>query len=195
MTTQVADAVLGKIARQYNDLFRRVREGTLEPEGVSNGLQALIEGKFAAEAKPTIEIRIPALSRIAKSEICSRYGFKSVERDNSPTEEVIMVLESVLRDDENSISWREYESRLRTVSGQLGLSQALWVVEHQDVLPAEFMALLGKVYIDFPATIAVCSDGYRSVPFLNQNGSRWYLNWHWLDNGFSSDGRVARSRK
>lgn len=47
MTQQVADEVLGKIARQQNDLFRRVREGTLSPGFVSLGLQDLIEGRFA----------------------------------------------------------------------------------------------------------------------------------------------------
>lgn len=39
------DAMLGKIARQQNDLFRRVREG-LDSELVSRGLQQLIEGRF-----------------------------------------------------------------------------------------------------------------------------------------------------
>lgn len=32
--TRVADDVLGKLARQQNDIFRRVREGSLEPETV-----------------------------------------------------------------------------------------------------------------------------------------------------------------
>ncbi len=42
----VADKVLGQIARKQNDLFRRVREGTLEPDLVLSGLQNLIEGRF-----------------------------------------------------------------------------------------------------------------------------------------------------
>ena len=45
MTPRVADAILGKVARQQNDLFRRVREGTLDPEQVSRGLQLIIEGR------------------------------------------------------------------------------------------------------------------------------------------------------
>jgi hypothetical protein len=45
--TQVVDEVLGKIARQQHDLFRRVKEGTLDSVAVSRGLQDLIEGRFA----------------------------------------------------------------------------------------------------------------------------------------------------
>jgi len=43
--THVADEQLGKIARQQADLFRRVREGSLDTESVSRRLQEIIEGK------------------------------------------------------------------------------------------------------------------------------------------------------
>lgn len=48
MTTRnvVTDEQLGALARRQNDLFRRVREGTLPAEPVLRGLQGLIEGKF-----------------------------------------------------------------------------------------------------------------------------------------------------
>lgn len=45
--TNVTDEVLGKIARQQHDLFRRVREGSLDAEFVSRGIQDIIEGKVA----------------------------------------------------------------------------------------------------------------------------------------------------
>ncbi len=45
--TNVTDETLGKIARQQSDLFRRVREGSLDPTAVSRGLQDIIDGKFA----------------------------------------------------------------------------------------------------------------------------------------------------
>ena len=45
MTTKVADEVLGKVARMQNDLFRRVREGSLEPSMVVRKLQDIIEEK------------------------------------------------------------------------------------------------------------------------------------------------------
>lgn len=125
-----------------------------------------------------LEIRILALPRTPASEICRKYGFRSVV-DNSPETEVVMVL----------------KTRLQTVSGTLGLSQALWVVEHQDELPVEFMALLGKIWIDFPATIAVFSYGRRMIPFLDQDGSsRWYLYWIPLSSRCDSGDRVALAK-
>jgi len=49
MTTHVvSDEQLGILARRQNDLFRRVREGTLSVEQVLGGLQSLIEGQFDA---------------------------------------------------------------------------------------------------------------------------------------------------
>ncbi len=48
MTISVADEQLGQLARRQNDLFRRVREGTLPVEQVLRGLQNLIEGNVPA---------------------------------------------------------------------------------------------------------------------------------------------------
>jgi hypothetical protein len=50
--TQVADSVLGKIARQQNDLFRRLREGSLNPAIVSAQLQDAIQGNFTVGQVP-----------------------------------------------------------------------------------------------------------------------------------------------
>lgn len=52
MTHAVADDVLGKIARQENDLFRRIREGSLNPGIVSAQLQEAIEGNFTLAHVP-----------------------------------------------------------------------------------------------------------------------------------------------
>lgn len=49
MTTHVVtDEKLGVLARRQNDLFRRVREGTLPIEAVLRALQDTIEGNFDA---------------------------------------------------------------------------------------------------------------------------------------------------
>lgn len=52
MTQSVADNVLGKIARQQNDLFRRIREGSLNPAIVSAQLQDAIQGNFTLAQVP-----------------------------------------------------------------------------------------------------------------------------------------------
>jgi len=56
MTHNVADNVLGKIARQQNDLFRRVREGSLNPEVISVQLQKLIQGVATIPIRPWIVV-------------------------------------------------------------------------------------------------------------------------------------------
>jgi len=52
MTHSVADDVLGKIARQQNELFRRIREGSLNPAIVSKQLQDAIQGNFGLQHIP-----------------------------------------------------------------------------------------------------------------------------------------------
>lgn len=44
--TNVTDEQLGKLARQQADLFRRVREGSLDVHQASKGIQGVIEGKY-----------------------------------------------------------------------------------------------------------------------------------------------------
>lgn len=69
MTTKVADdATLGKIARQYHDLFRRVREGTLDPEKVSKGLQVLIETAASILRLLRDTVSIPTQKKFAASD-------------------------------------------------------------------------------------------------------------------------------
>jgi len=47
MTTKVVpdDATLGKIAKRQHELFRRVREGTLDPNQVLSSLQSIVENQ------------------------------------------------------------------------------------------------------------------------------------------------------
>ncbi|MBI4268340.1 hypothetical protein HY627_00715 [Candidatus Uhrbacteria bacterium] len=48
MTVCVADDTLGRLARRQADLFRRVAEGTVDADQAMDGLQLIIEGKFAS---------------------------------------------------------------------------------------------------------------------------------------------------
>lgn len=52
MTRSVADDILGRLARKQEDIFRRVREGTLDPDRVYTGLQLVAEDKVPGLAKP-----------------------------------------------------------------------------------------------------------------------------------------------
>lgn len=78
MTQRVADDVLGKIARQQNDLFRRLREGSLDPSAISRELQRLIEGRF--EELP-----------FANEEVASSFGYPAAYRPKPIAEQVAIL--------------------------------------------------------------------------------------------------------
>jgi hypothetical protein len=119
---------------------------------------------------------------------------KKIERDTSSERPVTLNLATILRNEaEGSINGPEYEWRIASsLSRLLGYQQLAWLVEHQDEHPA-FMALLGKVYIDFSALVVVGVNGTRNVPYGRQNGLRWDARWHWLGDDFRQSGRLAVS--
>ena len=40
-------------------------------------------------------------------------------------------------------------------------------------------------------TFVVNADGNRNIPYFNQDGKRWKLNWNWLKNDLNSNDRLA----
>jgi hypothetical protein len=83
MTQQVADVRLAnKLARQKDELSRRVKEGTLDIEEISLALQLLIENRFFVNDEPD------ELSKIDLEGLELRQGTKvSVRVDEEPTPE------------------------------------------------------------------------------------------------------------
>jgi hypothetical protein len=141
-----------------------------------------------------LSLRIPALKRYTLEQLQEKYpgmDIVSVE-DTSTEEEVTLTLATVLvPDDEGSIDGEEYWKRVVTkLNALLGIQHRDWLIEHQDEFP-EFMALLGKVWIDFLGTVVVSRGGFRSVPCATQHGSRWHGRWRWLSLVFLSRARVA----
>ena len=72
--THVTDEELGKLSRQWHDLFRRVREGSLDAEMASIGLQGVIEGKYPrglliAESHQEYEIQPPTWWRTPEQQL------------------------------------------------------------------------------------------------------------------------------
>ncbi len=146
--------------------------------------------------KEHLNIIIPALPRPTLKEVGANASYiTSIKSDTSPIEAVTLELCTVLKEDEEYTNGEEYESRIASLP-VLGYQQAAWLVENQDKFP-ELLALLGKIYIDFPATVVLSSDGNRSIPYLLQGGNRWDLRWLWLwiGNDFDRDGRIAVSSK
>jgi hypothetical protein len=108
---------------------------------------------------------------------------------------VVLTISTVLRIDEDVIDGKEYERRIASsLSRLLGYQHLEWLIAHQDEYSV-FMALLGKVYIDFSALVVVGGSGDRSVPYGSQGGGRWGADWGWLVSDFDQSGRVAVSSK
>lgn len=146
-----------------------------------------------------LSIQIPALQRPTIEQINEAFPemrFEQIERDTAPTKALTLALATVLPISETrAISGTEYEQRIaprRNVI--LGYQQAVWLVEHQDEFP-EFMALLGKIYINFSGLVVKRADDRHYIPCLNRFGKRWYIYWNWLDYDFDSEGRIASSGK
>jgi hypothetical protein len=139
-----------------------------------------------------LSIQLPALKRPTLEQLQSKYDWiKSIERDVSTEEPVTLSLATVLAvGSKSSINGKEYEKRIASkLSSLLGFQHRQWLLEHQAEFP-EFMALLGKVYIDFPGLVVVNRDGDRSVPYCGRDGSRWAGSWGW-PGSFGVDGRLA----
>jgi len=140
-----------------------------------------------------LSLQLPALKRPTLEYLQSKYDWiKSIERDTSTEEPVTLSLATVLADGSTaSINGEEYELRLaENLNTLLGFQHRQWLLEHQAEFP-EFIALLGKCYIDFPGLVVVIRVGGRHVPCCLRGGSRWGDDWGWLGGGFDSDGRVA----
>lgn len=161
---------------------------------IRNGFRVQI-GDFFRETGE-VAIHIPALPRPTLAELRARYSWiDRIERDTSPTSAVTLKLGTVLRSEEGPIDGSEYERRLATkLDITLGYQYAEWLVKHQEAFPA-LMALLGKVYIDFPGLVVVGAGGCRHFPYLDGDGGRWYLGWDWTGNDLYRVGRVAVSGK
>ena len=146
-----------------------------------------------------VAIEIPALPRPTLAELRAKFSWikaeGGIDRDTSPTEAVTLRLATVLRLDEPSIGGEEYERRIApTLDVMLGYQHRQWLIEHQMEYPA-LMALLGKVYIDFPGLIVVREDGNRFCPYLTQDGKRFDEDWDWMSYVLNRNGRIALSGK
>jgi hypothetical protein len=171
------------------DLKRLGKEATLF---VQVGFRVQIGDYFRNTGE--LSIKIPALKRYTLEQIQEKHpgmNIVSVE-DTSTEEEVTLSLATVLvPSDDGSIEGEEYWKRVvAKLNSLLGIQHRDWLVEHQTEFP-EFMALLGKVWIDFLGTIVVRRNGDRNAPDCYQDGSRWRGGWHWLGRDFHGLGRVA----
>jgi hypothetical protein len=172
----VADDVLGKFARQQNDWFRRVREGSLDPEEVGRAVQNVIDrGHYFTYDR-----------RKDGWELVEDVGFAP------PFDISKMELVSFLKNGENYINGEEMVRRGRTeLKVNLGQRHAEYLLEHQNEIPKEFR----KFYPVFTGTIWRCPDGNRRVACLYWDGRQWVLSFRWLGDDWRSYARLPRLRE
>ncbi len=139
-----------------------------------------------------VSIRMPALSRPALDELQDRFPWiKAIEQDTSLEESVSFTLATVLRTNETRIGGEVLMLRLASIPrGLLGYQHLRWLLDHEAECP-EFMALLGKVYIDFPGIIVLDPSGIRHVASCRMKGRHRLNCWCRYDCGFNEYGRVA----
>lgn len=186
-------------ARRVERILRRKDDSFLDVNFAIAKMEEIIAFAEPIRISSELNIRIPALPRPTIEELRKRYPSiresNGIEKDVSPTEEVILHLGSVMRDGEKTISGDEYERRLQSEQFMLlGYQHAKWLVNCQTDHPA-FMALLSKVYIDFPGIVVIDQNNRRFVPYLRQKGCYWGIHWNWLGDNVERFVRIAVSKK
>lgn len=191
MTQQVADEVLGKIARQENDLFRRVREGTLNPESVSRGLQDLIEGRFVNNGvfyaitvnyDRSVEDGVRAGHYDCSNPDITSCHFPS-SRKGMAEQKIVLV----------------------HFNREIGSDEAIRELDKQGLRSAELPELLafGAKYPDVQREFPVVAlgsvwqspDGNRNCASLHRLSDERALSLHWLALGWGSHCRFAALSK
>ena len=204
MTQRVTDEQLGKVTKRVLDLFRRVKEGTLDPEEVCKGLQLIIEGEFTVTEEKILKGKIFRITILynqrVEDEIASAglaYADSDITDKNFSTDEetakgtvetdaIIVHFNEPMTSEEVIAALDKKGLRPGTPKELVALHKGC---DNQDALQDELplVALGGKVWQD--------SRGLRFVAYLSRFGSKRNLNPHWFDDGWNSDYRFLAFRK
>lgn len=104
--------------------------------------------------------------------------------------------EPFVNDGEASVLGDEMVQRANASGAVSGLQPALYLLENQQLIPAEFQDKKNKLV--FAGTEALATSG-RSSPrvaaFLRWTGSSWVLGWYELTGSFDGRSLLVRTRK
>ncbi|MBU1179977.1 hypothetical protein KJ885_03465 [Patescibacteria group bacterium] len=201
MTTKVvADEVLGRLARKHHDLFRRVREGTLNATRVLNALQDIIEGRFGTvisidRSKPFSPAEFIGEGWSIWKGPADGDGLTGVENQDARSLILTEVdtsairLETRLRDGETRITGEEKLRRLKATKHirlDAKVFQTFW--ENKHFIPESWKS--GSLFIYFDGTPLRDPNGKRCVLCLHWLHNRWFrghlLDVSWLTNSLSA---------
>lgn len=95
-----------------------------------------------------------------------------------------------LKPDESEVSGRVMQDRAESLGADCGQQHAEYLLEHQELIPAEFQ---GKHYLVFPGTgwFHKSSGCNYYVPCLEWCGGGWFLELKWINPGSSFKGRLV----
>lgn len=178
--TSVTDEQLGRLACRQHDLFRRVREGTIDMDVVLDGLQRLIE------SSAFVTIEVTDMSPLTPP----GEGWELVEDVTEPigTLTLELILFHLLGED--WVKGTVMQSRVKELNARLGERHARALLAVRDRIPEKWRSH----YIPFPGTLWRGPSGYLRVPFLGWRSGEWILDFHGLESDFRSDVRLARPR-
>ncbi|MFO0702986.1 MAG: hypothetical protein U0514_04005 [Candidatus Andersenbacteria bacterium] len=189
MTTHVvSDEQLGQLTRRQNDLFRRVREGTLPVDKVLVGLQHLIEGNFGPNGQAAASSSAPVDFKYDKRKdgwkLLEDVGFEPVLNES-----LIGKLKAVSfhKKGEDYVNGEEMVVRGRELHGaNLGQKHAEWLLDNQHLIPKQFR----DKWLVFTRTIWLVPDSDRYVCCLYWGVVGWYLGFRWLRDDWLRGGRL-----
>ena len=176
---QQSESKVGGLFDQVRPVIRRsnLNDDQLQAIRDSGQLPTLFESVWARLA--AIVCNIVRLAITTPKEFVKPDWMKRLVKGNDPVEPGTYeyTFEPFLNEGESSVKGDEMVRRA-TVSGAVsGLQHALYLLDNQDLIPAEFR---GKKYLVFAGTEALYSDGSRYVAYLDWDGGSWILHWHWL---------------
>lgn len=141
------------------------------------------------------EIYIPTLSHVEKAGVVVRYPFLKSIVDHSPTDEVVLLIQSVCGEDKKEVERFEFEKQFKDVPFKLGLAQLFWIERYLDTMPVWFHRYLSQNNrIEFSATVGTSKENDLYVPRFDGWNQYPRIVWYSVVSGFSWFDRVAVGR-
>ncbi len=177
-TIVVTDEQLGQYARREHDLFRRLREGTLQITQVLDGLQCLIEGRPLGTHFIDLDAA-PFIPDGWKVESHKKGG--SFEWD--PAKVALHLEPEQIAG--KSLKGTELQKRLEGKSA-FNANMLDWLLAHTEAIPEEWKqdGNGNTRYICFWDTVYRNSDGDLYVRCLDWSDGGWNGSCYYLDNDF-----------
>lgn len=200
MTRDVTDEDLGRLSRQWADLFERIRKGSVEVEHAAHGLQLIKEHKLPASTNNTYTLTINYSQLVSEALKAGNYDWVS-----SDITDINFHTPSLCSCCGNAPDTETVKFYLIHFNKVMTTEQVKSELDKQGLRPANIQELLAfgiqnpDVQRKFPI-IALGSEcvvrrGLRRVPSLDGSSSVRKASLHWVGDGWYSRYRVLAISK